>query len=105
MLCCFITCVLSELHHGLHGLRVGQSHEPEELGSSTAFMEIHLYGLLFLLEHLNAAIRTKLNTTHFKSFRKAAMKSAIPKTAFIILEGLHIGTSGRILMEALTCLW
>lgn len=47
-----VTCVLSELHHGLHSLWVSQSHEPEQLGPPTAFMKIHLYGLLFLFKHL-----------------------------------------------------
>lgn len=57
MLCCYFTSVLSELHHSLHGLRVCQSHEPEELSPPTALMEIHLYGLLFLLKHLKAVIK------------------------------------------------
>lgn len=56
-LCCHFTRVLSELHHSLHCLRVCQSHEPEELSPPTALMEIHLYGFLFLLEHLKAAMK------------------------------------------------
>ncbi|TNN64535.1 hypothetical protein EYF80_025283 [Liparis tanakae] len=60
---CSGTCVLSELHHSLHGLRVGQRHEPEELRPPAAFMEIHLYGLLFLFEHLKAATEARLKHT------------------------------------------
>lgn len=55
--------MLSELHHSLHRLRVCQSHEPEELGPPTAFMEIHLYGFLLLFEHLKAATKRRLNTS------------------------------------------
>lgn len=64
MLYCHFTCVLSELHHGLHCLGVCQSHEPEELSPPTAFMEIHLYGFLLLFEHLNAAIRKVKTPAH-----------------------------------------
>lgn len=67
MVCCYVTCVLSELHHSLHSLGVRQSHEPEELGPPAAFMEIHLYGLLFLLEHLKAAVKMRLNASSFYS--------------------------------------
>ena len=42
----------SELHHGLEGLGVRQSHHPEQLRPPTALMEIHLDGLLFFLKHL-----------------------------------------------------
>ena len=50
-----LTCVLSELHHGLHGLGVGQSHQPEELGPPTALVEVHLDRLLFLFKHLQTS--------------------------------------------------
>lgn len=53
------TCVLPELHHRLHRLRVGKSHEPEEFGPPTALMEIHLDGFLLLLEHLREKEKKK----------------------------------------------
>lgn len=55
------TCVFSELHHGLHRFGVGQCHEPEKLGPPAAFVEVHLDGLFFLLEHLTFAIVKAIN--------------------------------------------
>ena len=43
---------LSELHHRLVCLGVGETHDPEELGAAAALVLVHLDRLLLLLEHL-----------------------------------------------------
>ena len=42
-----------ELDHGFECERVGQCHDPEELGPSTTLMEVDFNGILLLLEDLS----------------------------------------------------
>ena len=49
---------LPELQHGLQTGRVGQSHDPEQLGTATAFVEVDLDGLFFLFKHLKVKINS-----------------------------------------------
>ena len=42
-----------ELDHGLERLRVGEGHHPKELRPPAALVQVHLDGVLLLLEHLH----------------------------------------------------